>query len=54
MGQLSYVSFQSVLPDYCNIARGMYRPVCGVVHIKDPLYQSERVAHVVAPQVSSC
>ena len=34
---LSYVSFQPVLHDWCNKGRGMYYPVCGMVHIKEPL-----------------
>ena len=34
---LSYFSFQPVLHDWCNKGRGMYYPVCGIVHIKEPL-----------------
>ena len=34
---LSYVSFQPVLHDWCNKGRGMCYPVCGMVHIKEPL-----------------
>ena len=34
---LSYFSLQPVLPDWCNKGRGMYYPVCGMVHIKEPL-----------------
>ena len=34
---LSYFSFQPVLRDWCNKGRGMYYPVCGMVHIKEPL-----------------
>ena len=34
---LSYFSFQQVLHDWCNKGRGMYYPVCGMVHIKEPL-----------------
>ena len=34
---LSYVSFQSVLSEWCNKRRGMYYPVCGMVHMKDQL-----------------
>ena len=33
----SYFSFQPVLHDWCNKGRGMYYPVCGMVHIKEPL-----------------
>ena len=34
---LSYFSFQPVLHDWCNKGRGMFYPVCGMVHIKEPL-----------------
>ena len=34
---LSYFSFQPVLHDWCNKGRGMYYPVYGMVHIKEPL-----------------
>ena len=34
---LSYFSFQPVLHDWCNKGRGMWYPVCGMVHIKEPL-----------------
>ena len=34
---LSYFSFQPVLHDWYNKGRGMYYPVCGMVHIKEPL-----------------
>ena len=34
---LSYFSFQPVLHDWCNKGYGMYYPVCGMVHIKEPL-----------------
>ena len=37
MDPLSYFSFQPVLHDRCNQGRGMYYPVCGMVHIKEPL-----------------
>ena len=33
----SYFSFEPVLHDWCNKGRGMYYPVCGMVHIKEPL-----------------
>ena len=33
----SYFSFQPVLHDWCNKGRGMCYPVCGMVHIKEPL-----------------
>ena len=34
---LSYFLFQPVLHNWCNTVHGMYYPVCGEVHIKDPL-----------------
>ena len=34
---LSYFSFQPVLNDWCNKGCGMCYPVCGMVHIKEPL-----------------
>ena len=34
---LSYFSFQPVLHDWCNKDRCMCYPVCGMVHIKEPL-----------------
>ena len=34
---LSYFSFQPVLHDWSNKGRGMCNPVCGMVHIKEPL-----------------
>ena len=34
---LSYFSFQPVLHDWCNKGRDMCYPVCGMVHIKEPL-----------------
>ena len=34
---LSYFSYQPVLQDWCNKGRGMCYPVCGMVHIKEPL-----------------
>ena len=33
----SYFSFQPVLHDWCNKGCGMYYPVCGMMHIKEPL-----------------
>ena len=30
-------SFQPVLHDWCNKGRGMFYPVCGMMHIKEPL-----------------
>ena len=34
---LSYFSFQPVLHDWCNKGRSMCYPVCGMVHIKEPM-----------------
>ena len=34
---LSYFLFQPVLHDWCNKGRAMCYPVCGMVHIKEPL-----------------
>ena len=34
---LSYFSFEPVLHDWCNKGRGMYYPVYGMVHIKEPM-----------------
>ena len=34
---LSYFSFQPVFHDWCNKDRGMCYPVCGMMHIKEPL-----------------
>ena len=34
---LSYSLFQAVLHDWCNKGCGMWSPVCGMVHIKEPL-----------------
>ena len=34
---LSYFFFQPVLHDWCIKGRGMCYPVCGMVHIKEPL-----------------
>ena len=32
-----YFLFQPVLHDWCNKGHGMCYPVCGIVHIKEPL-----------------
>ena len=37
LNPLSYFSFQPVLHDWCNKGRGMFYPVCGMVHIKGSL-----------------
>ena len=38
----SYFSFQPVLHEWCIEGRGMCYPVCGIVHIKDPLLLIEK------------
>ena len=35
-------SLQPVLHDWCNKGRGMCYPVCGMVHIKEPLLLIEK------------
>ena len=42
---LSYFSFQPVLHDWCNKGRGMCYPLCGMMHIKEPLLL---IAYVLA------
>ena len=37
MYPLSYSTFQPVFYDWCTKGRGMYFPVCGMEHIKEPL-----------------
>ena len=39
---LSYISFQPLLHDWCNKGCGMYYPVCGMMHIKEPLLLSRK------------
>ena len=39
---LSYFSFQPVLHDWCKKGGGMCYPVCGMVHIKEPLLLTEK------------
>ena len=34
---LSYFSVQPVIHNWCNKGHGMCYPVCGMVHIKEPL-----------------
>ena len=34
---LSYFSFQPVLREWCTKGSGMCYPVCGMVHIKEPV-----------------
>ena len=36
------LSFQPVLHDWCNKGHSIYYPVCGMVHIKDPLLLIKR------------
>ena len=52
---LSYFSFQPVLHDWCYKGRGMYYPVCGMVHIKEPLLLIGKSSkHLNSPQYSPC
>ena len=46
--QLGYFSFQPVPHDWCNKGRGMCYPVCGMMHIKEPLLLIETLAYVAA------
>ena len=39
---LRYFSFQPVLNDWCNKDCGICYPVCGMVHIKEPLLLIEK------------
>ena len=39
---LSYFSFQPVPHDWCNKGHGICYPVCGMVHIKEPLLLIEK------------
>ena len=39
---LSYFSFQPVLHDWCNKGRGMYYPVCGMMHVREALLLIEK------------
>ena len=48
MNPLSYFSFQPVLHDWCNKGCGMYDPVCGMMHLKEPLLRVGKVAPVAA------
>ena len=36
-GPIELFQFQPVLHDWCNKGCGMYNPLCGMVHIKEPL-----------------
>ena len=42
---LSYFSLQPVLHDWCNKGRGMCYPVCGMMHIKEPLVLIGKNSH---------
>ena len=39
---LNYFSFDPVLHDWCNKGSGMCYPVCGMMHIKEPLLLIEK------------
>ena len=46
---LSYFLFQPVLHDWCNKDCGMCYPVCGMMHVKEPLLLiGKRRAYVAA------
>ena len=45
---LSYFSFEPVLHDWCNKGRGMCNPVCGIMHIKEPLLLTGKSSPVAA------
>ena len=45
---LSYFSLQPVLHDRCNQGRGMCYPVCGMMHIKEPLLLIGKSSQVAA------
>ena len=49
---LSYFSFQPVLHDWCNKGRGMCYPVCGMVHIKEPLLLIDKSSPMWRQRVS--
>ena len=40
--KLSYFSFQTVFHDWCNKGCGVCYPVCGMMHIKEPLLSIEK------------
>ena len=42
---LSYFSLQPVLHDWCNKGHGMHYPVCGMVHIKEPMWWEQVSSH---------
>ena len=42
VNSLSYFSFQPVFYDWCNKSRGLCHPICGIVHIEEPLLLSEK------------
>ena len=53
---LSYFSFQPVLHNWCNKGRGMCYPVCGMLHMKEPLLlirkSSECISHYMSGPLS--
>ena len=44
----SYFLFHPVLHDWCNKGRGMYYPVCGMMHIKESLLLFGKSSYVAA------
>ena len=47
-GSIELFFSQPVLHDWFNKDRGMSHPVCGIMHIKEPLFLIGKVAHVAA------
>ena len=45
---LSYFLFQPVLHDWCTKGHGMCYPVCGMMHIKEPLLLIGKSSYVAA------
>ena len=45
---LSYFSFQSVLHNWRNKSCGVYYPVFGMVHIREHMLLTGKIAHVAA------
>ena len=47
-GPIELLSIQPVLHDWCNKRHGMCYPICGMMHIKEPLLLIEKNSHVAA------
>ena len=46
---LSFFSFQPMLHDWCNKGHGMCYPVCGMVHIKEPMLLIKKSGYLGGP-----